>query len=170
MRSQAVPSGSPADLEDQGHTRREEEQDHDAELEGPQSWGDDEDDDEPQGQLHQKKKKKCSYSVMRLREQEAWEGLRVPFTQCFAVSQAMPSGQLCMYCPSPAVFRCQDCSAIAYYCEECCRSQHRWCNILHMPQKCVSNHYSNAPLCGIVIPVTHECVSLPGLLSYSILL
>lgn len=83
----------------------------------------------------------------------------MPFAQCFTSSLTMPSGQLCMCCPRPAEFRCRDCSAIAYYCEDCCRSQHRWCNILHVPEKWVSDHYSIAPLYGLVIPITHECPS-----------
>ena len=152
-----VPCGSQVDLEDQAGTGLRWENGEEDELsQGPECWGDDEG-DEAQVQSHRRKKRSCS--SIRLREQEAWEQLRFPFTQCFTSSLTMPPGQFCMCCPRPAEFRCRDCSAIAYYCEDCCRSQHRWCNILHVLEKWVSDHYSFAPLHGLVIPITHECPS-----------
>ena len=118
------------------------------------------DDAEPLEQP-QRRKARRSYSAVRLREQEAWEKLRVPLVRRFRASQTMPPAQLCMSCPSPAEFRCRDCSAVAYYCEQCCRSQHRWCNIYHVPERWDSEcaRYRLSPLFGLVIPLTHECTT-----------
>ena len=54
----------------------------------------------------QRRKARLSYNAVRLREQEAWEKLRVPLVRRFRASQTMPPAQLCMSCPSPAEFRC----------------------------------------------------------------
>ena len=78
-----VPCGSQLDLEDQAGTglRWENGEEEDELSQGPECWGDDKG-DEAQVQPH-RRKKRSSYSSIRLREQEAWEQLLVPLTQCF---------------------------------------------------------------------------------------
>ena len=126
-----------------------------------EAWdsSDGDEEDEAREQCHRWRKKR-SYRVVHTREQEAWKKLHSSFTQCYKASLAMQPGQLCMCCPRLAEYRCQDCSALAFYCEECCKSQHRICNILHIPEKWVSDHYCSSPLFGIVIPLIHDCPTM----------
>ena len=90
--------------------------------------------DENVMQCHRRRKKR-SYRIIHTREQEAWEKLHPSFIQHYTSSLAMQPGQLCMCCSRLAEYRCQDCSALAFFCEDCCKSQHQICNIFHVPEK-----------------------------------
>lgn len=103
------------------------------------------------------RRRKRDYRTVTVREQEAWRNLQGCLGQCHVLAQAMPYEQLCMSCASAATHRCQDCSSLAFYCEECCKAYHKYRNIFHIPEKWDTDHYCIAPLSGIVIPLTHEC-------------
>ena len=122
-------------------------------------WGSSDGEDENVMQCHRQRKKR-SYRIIHTREQEAWEKLHPSFIQPYTSSLAIQPGQLCMYCSRLAEYRCQDCSALAFFCEDCCKSQHQICNIFHVPEKWVSDYYCSSPLFGLTIPLTHDCPTM----------
>ena len=76
-----------------------------------------------------------SHLVSHRKQQDAWEKVRPGLSQCFSTSLAMPAQQLCMYSSSSAEYRCLDCSSLAYYCESCCLTHHKYVNIFHYPER-----------------------------------
>ena len=64
-----------------------------------------------------------------------WEKLRNGMLSAATESSAMPIGQLCLLCPEPAIFRCQECGPLMHYCSDCFRKQHEKANFYHVAEK-----------------------------------
>lgn len=105
-------------------------------------------------------KRHRSHADMHRKQLEAWENLMPGLLHHYTTSFVMPAGQLCMNCPNQAEFRCNDCSSLAFYCEKCCKSQHRYTDFLHYPEKWIDGRYVVAPLHHVTIPLTHECMTM----------
>ena len=48
---------------------------------------------------------------------------------------AMPVDQSCLLCSELAVFRCQECGPLVYYCFECFSKQQQKVNLFHIAEK-----------------------------------
>lgn len=64
-----------------------------------------------------------------------WENLRTRMLSASTECSAMPLGQLCLLCPSPAEYRCRECGPVAFYCEGCFNLLHEKANFFHVPEK-----------------------------------
>ena len=64
-----------------------------------------------------------------------WEKLRMEMLSSAIESSAMPVDQTCFLCSNLAVFRCQACGPLVYYCFECFSKQHEKVNIFHVAEK-----------------------------------
>ena len=64
-----------------------------------------------------------------------WEKLQMGMLLNAVESSAMPVGQTCLLCSEPAVFRCQECGPMIYYCHECFSKQHGKVNFFHTAEK-----------------------------------
>ena len=90
----------------------------------PVSRADDDDDDDPT--LHELQSKA---------DIRGWEKLRHSFLRVATECSAMPLGQLCVICQSPAEFRCQECGSAVFYCHTCFCSRHEKMHYFHVPEK-----------------------------------
>ena len=59
-----------------------------------------------------------------------WEKLRTGMLLNAVESSAMPIGQDRLLCSEQAVFRCQECGPLVYYCHDCFAKQHEKVNFL----------------------------------------
>ena len=50
-------------------------------------------------------------------------------------TSAMPVGTLCMRCKSTALFRCQRCGPLGFFCMECFKEYHSVINLFHVAEK-----------------------------------
>ncbi len=66
---------------------------------------------------------------------KGWEQLRSKILSVHTECSAMPRGQLCILCPNPAEFRCQECGPASYYCKECVHLLHEKTNFFHTPEQ-----------------------------------
>lgn len=66
---------------------------------------------------------------------KAWDKLRKGILCAATESSAMPIGQLCLQCSSPAVLRCQQCGPLVHYCIDCFKKHHERVNIFHVAEK-----------------------------------
>ena len=64
-----------------------------------------------------------------------WEKLRMSMLLSAVESSAMPVDQTCLLCSKLAVFRCQECGPLIYYCYECFSKQHEKVNFFHIAEK-----------------------------------
>lgn len=68
---------------------------------------------------------------------ESWGKLRKMMISTAMEGCAMPIAQQCLLCPSPALFRCQQCGPVVYYCSDCFCKQHESANFgryCHIPK------------------------------------
>ena len=65
----------------------------------------------------------------------AWEKLRTSMLLNAVESHAMAADQICLCCSKLAVFRCQECGPMVYYCFECFSKQHERVNVFHIAEK-----------------------------------
>lgn len=75
------------------------------------------------------------HELQRKASIKGWDKLRMRMLLTAVETSAMPSGQLCLLCCEPAVFRCQDCGPLIHYCYQCYCKQHKRANFLHTPEK-----------------------------------
>ncbi len=73
---------------------------------------------------------------------KGWEQLRSKVLSVHTECSAMPRGQLCLLCPEPAEFRCQECGPVSYYCKECLNLLHEKANLFHTPEQWEVMKYS----------------------------
>ena len=66
---------------------------------------------------------------------KGWEQLRSQFLSVATECSAMPQGALCVFCPSPAEFRCQECGSSIFFCEHCFCMHHEKSNFFHVAEK-----------------------------------
>ena len=113
-----------------------------------------------------------SHLVLHRKQRDTWEKIRPGLLQCFSTSLAMPAQQLCMYYSSSAEYRCLDCSSLAYYCESCCLTHHKYVNIFHYPERWIDGQYVLSPLDGISIGTAYSekitVVSLKGKVMFNV--
>ena len=64
-----------------------------------------------------------------------WKKLRKQMILTAVERSAMPVDQLCFLCGEIAVFRCQECGPLAYFCYKCLCAQHEKANFFHVPEK-----------------------------------
>ena len=75
------------------------------------------------------------HELQRRADVKGWEQLRSRFLSVATECSAMPLGQLCVLCPSPAEFRCQECGPFIFYCKDCFCSRHKNVNFFHVAEK-----------------------------------
>ena len=66
---------------------------------------------------------------------KGWNNVRMGMLLTAVETSAMPSGQLCLLCCEPAVFRCQECGPLIHYCSKCFSTQDEKVNFFHTPEK-----------------------------------
>ena len=66
---------------------------------------------------------------------KGWAEHRKKLLSVLTESAAMPLGQLCALCPNNALYRCQECGPLIFYCQECFCSQHKSANYFHTAEK-----------------------------------
>ena len=86
---------------------------------------------------------------------KGWERLREEFVKVRTECSAMPLGQTCILCKTPAEFRCQNCGPVAFYCHNCLILLHRKTNFFHVAEKWEASNF-----------VIHISFSIRGLLSW----
>ena len=66
---------------------------------------------------------------------KGWAEHRKKLLSVLTESAAMPLGQLCALCPNNALYRCQECGPLVFYCQECFRTQHKSVNYFYIAEK-----------------------------------
>lgn len=64
-----------------------------------------------------------------------WAGVRRGMLTAVTEAAAMPLSQGCLNCDLSALFRCQQCGPLGFFCEECFLKCHSSVNIFHVPEK-----------------------------------
>ena len=62
----------------------------------------------------------------------AWDQMRDVLLRTAIESSALPIDQKCILCTEPAIYRCTQCGAWAYYCKSCYSQAHSMTNIFHV--------------------------------------
>ncbi|XP_019863200.1 PREDICTED: uncharacterized protein LOC109592077, partial [Amphimedon queenslandica] len=76
------------------------------------------------------------HSIKQRAAEEAWKGVRHALRCAVVQSNCMPPHQMCVLCQQQeASFRCNDCSAFAYYCSSCLQNVHDTTCVLHTPEE-----------------------------------
>ena len=97
---------------------------------------------------------------------ESWGKLRKMMISTAMEGCAMPIAQQCLLCPSPAVFRCQQCGPVVYYCSDCFCKQHESANFFHVAEKWEVLSYSKVHYNDLLFTVnTHRMVTLLSIIS-----
>lgn len=66
---------------------------------------------------------------------KGWSEHRKRLLSVLTECAAMPLGQLCVLCPNNALYRCQECGPLNFYCKECFCTQHKLANYFHVAEK-----------------------------------
>ena len=64
-----------------------------------------------------------------------WEKLRAKFVEVVTECSAMPLAQICLFCSTPAEFRCKACGPFTFYCCNCLKVYHQKTNFFHVAEK-----------------------------------
>ncbi len=64
-----------------------------------------------------------------------WKELRNKLLAVLTECSAMPLNQICILCPRNALYRCQECGPLIFYCMECFCSQHQTANFFHVAEQ-----------------------------------
>lgn len=79
------------------------------------------------------KKRLCrSYSKKKKTVQAAWQKSREDILRVIVTLESLGKEKICMFCDSPAMYRCRDCGEHAAYCEIHVEKVHRF--LLHLPE------------------------------------
>ena len=64
-----------------------------------------------------------------------WQKIQNNILETITELAAMPPGQTCLNCEKLAIFRCQQCGPMGFFCQECFQAYHKYVNIFHIPER-----------------------------------
>ena len=70
-------------------------------------------------------------------------------TEC----SAMPLAQICLFCSTPAEFRCKACGPFTFYCCNCLKVYHQKTNFFHVAEKWEASILYDTPELNFPLPL-----------------